>query len=93
MDKIMRIGTRRSALALAQTELFIERCRQVSGEEILYEIVEMSTTGDRILDRPLYEFAGKGMYLLSRKLCWRERFMWQSTAEKICLCVSRRDCL
>ena len=63
MDKIMRIGTRRSVLALAQTELFIERCRQVSGEEILYEIVEMSTTGDRILDRPLYEFAGKGMFV------------------------------
>ena len=59
----MRIGTRRSVLALAQTELFIERCRQVSGEEILYEIVEMSTTGDRILDRPLYEFAGKGMFV------------------------------
>lgn len=63
MDKIMRIGTRRSALALTQTELFLERCRQISGEEIRYEIVEMSTDGDRILDRPLYEFAGKGMFV------------------------------
>lgn len=63
MDKVMRIGTRRSALALAQTELFIERCRQVSGDGIRYEIVEMSTDGDRILDRPLYEFAGKGMFV------------------------------
>jgi len=62
MAEVMRIGSRRSALALAQTRLFIERCQSIN-RDITYEIVEMSTAGDRILDRPLYEFAGKGMFV------------------------------
>ena len=64
MSRKMRIGTRKSALALAQTELFIEACRaaDLTGE-ISYEIVEMHTEGDRILDRPLYDFSGKGMFV------------------------------
>ena len=64
MNRKMRIGTRKSALALAQTELFIEACRAVDlTGEISYEIVEMHTEGDRILDRPLYDFSGKGMFV------------------------------
>lgn len=62
MDRVMRIGTRRSALALAQTRMFIEACRGVD-DTVRYEIVELSTAGDRILDRPLYAFAGKGMFV------------------------------
>lgn len=62
MDRVMRIGTRRSALALAQTRMFIEACRAVD-DTAGYEIVEISTAGDRILDRPLYAFAGKGMFV------------------------------
>ena len=62
MHKVMRIGTRKSELALAQTELFIEACRAVEPD-FSYEIVEMSTTGDQILERPLYEFSGKGMFV------------------------------
>lgn len=61
MNKVMRIGTRKSALALAQTRLFAARCRE-AAPDIQYEIVEMSTEGDRILDKPLYEFDGKGMF-------------------------------
>lgn len=64
MDSVMRIGTRKSALALAQTRLFIECCRRADKkEQIRYEIVEMHTEGDRILDRPLYQFEGKGMFV------------------------------
>lgn len=65
MDKessVMRIGTRGSALALAQTRLFTEACRAVD-QTFRYEIVEMHTMGDAIQDRPLYEFAGKGMFV------------------------------
>ena len=62
MRKVMRIGTRKSELALAQTRLFIEVCK-AAEPGFSYEIVEMSTTGDRILDKPLYEFAGKGMFV------------------------------
>lgn len=64
MHSVMRIGTRKSALALAQTHLFIESCKAAAPDaDIRYEIVEMSTAGDRILDRPLYAFAGKGMFV------------------------------
>ncbi len=63
MSRVIRIGTRKSALALAQTRSVVERCRAVSGEaDIRYEIIEMSTAGDRIPDRPLYLFDGKGMF-------------------------------
>ncbi len=62
MNNVVRIGTRKSALAIAQTKLLTERCRAVDPD-LQYEIVEMSTAGDRILDRPLYEFAGKGMFV------------------------------
>lgn len=62
MRKVMRIGTRKSELALAQTRLFIEACK-AAEPDFSYEIVEMSTTGDRILDKPLYEFSGKGMFV------------------------------
>ena len=62
MRKVMRIGTRKSELALAQTRLFIEACR-AAEPDFSYEIIEMSTAGDRIPDKPLYEFAGKGMFV------------------------------
>ena len=42
--------------------MFIEACRAVD-DTAGYEIVEISTAGDRILDRPLYAFAGKGMFV------------------------------
>ncbi len=58
----MRIGTRKSPLALAQAELFLQACR-AAAPDLLYELVEMSTTGDIILDRPLYELEGKGMFV------------------------------
>jgi len=63
MRETMRVGTRASALALAQARLVIQACQAVAGEDIAFEIVEMSTAGDRILDRPLHAFAGKGMFV------------------------------
>lgn len=46
--KVVRIGTRRSALALRQTELVRDALRAtVNPSEISFEIVEMMTTGDR----------------------------------------------
>ena len=58
----MRIGTRKSPLALAQAEMFLEACRAVAPD-IRYELTPMSTMGDVILDRPLYELDGKGMFI------------------------------
>ena len=57
----LRIGTRKSRLAMVQTEIV--------REEILahfpfleVEIVPMSTKGDQILDRSLTSFGGKGVF-------------------------------
>ncbi|MBL4767448.1 MAG: hydroxymethylbilane synthase [Rhodobacteraceae bacterium] len=60
----IRIGTRGSQLALTQAHQVKDRLLRahvhLSAEEI--EIVVMSTRGDRILDRPLSEIGGKGLF-------------------------------
>lgn len=58
----LRVGTRRSPLALTQTGQAMEQLKaRVAG--LSYELVEIVTTGDRILDRPLREAGGKGLFL------------------------------
>lgn len=59
----MRVGTRESRLAMAQTQLFIEACKRITKETVTYELVPMTTEGDIHLDRPLYELDGKGMFI------------------------------
>ena len=62
MNKPLRIATRKSALALWQAnhvqDLLIEAH---PGIEI--ELVKIVTEGDRVLDRPLAEIGGKGLFL------------------------------
>lgn len=59
-----RIGTRGSALALAQAHETRDRLRAAHPglDETGIEIVVFKTTGDRILDRPLSEVGGKGLF-------------------------------
>lgn len=58
----IRIATRRSALALWQAEHVATRLRELHpGRRV--ELVPMTTRGDRILDRPLAEIGGKGLFL------------------------------
>jgi hydroxymethylbilane synthase len=59
----IRIGTRGSPLALAQAEETRARLMAAHGlpEEAL-QIVVMTTSGDRIQDRPLAEVGGKGLF-------------------------------
>lgn len=58
----LRVGTRRSPLALTQTrQTMDELVRRRPG--LTYELVEIVTTGDRITDRPLREAGGKGLFL------------------------------
>ncbi|GAA4527868.1 hydroxymethylbilane synthase [Chelativorans composti] len=60
---LVRIGTRGSALALAQAEETRTRLMAVHNlPEEAFEIVVISTTGDRILDRALAEVGGKGLF-------------------------------
>lgn len=62
-DAPFRIGTRGSPLALAQayeTRARLGTAFQL-GEES-FEIVVIKTTGDKVLDRPLKELGGKGLF-------------------------------
>ena len=60
---VLRIGTRGSALALAQAHETRARLIAAHGlPEAAFEIVVISTSGDRILDRPLSEAGGKGLF-------------------------------
>ncbi|MEO1790573.1 MAG: hydroxymethylbilane synthase, partial [Pseudomonadota bacterium] len=58
-----RIGTRGSPLALAQAHETRERLQSAHGlPSDAFEIVIIRTTGDRVLDRPLKELGGKGLF-------------------------------
>lgn len=59
----LRIGTRGSPLALAQAHETRARLMAAFNlPEEAFEIVVIKTTGDRILDRPLKEIGGKGLF-------------------------------
>lgn len=58
----IRIGTRASQLALAQTKLVAELIRSVRPD-VEIEMVKIKTRGDRILDRPLADIGGKGLFV------------------------------
>ena len=59
----LRIGTRGSALALAQAHETRDRLMAAHGlPQDAFEIVVIKTTGDRVLDRPLKEIGGKGLF-------------------------------
>ncbi|BCH30150.1 porphobilinogen deaminase [Mesorhizobium sp. L-8-10] len=60
---LLRIGTRGSALALAQAEETRARLMEAHGLPAdAFLIVPIATTGDRIQDRPLSEAGGKGLF-------------------------------
>jgi hydroxymethylbilane synthase len=62
-DRIWRIGTRGSPLALAQAREVRARLVAATGfDETRFEIVVIRTSGDRIQDRPLSEVGGKGLF-------------------------------
>ncbi|MCY0148992.1 hydroxymethylbilane synthase [Hoeflea sp. G2-23] len=61
--KPYRIGTRGSPLALAQASE--TRARLMAAHDLpeeAFEIVVLSTKGDRVTDRPLSEIGGKGLF-------------------------------
>ena len=65
--KTLRIATRKSPLALWQTEHVAERLRALHpGLDIA--LVPMSTRGDEVLDRSLAAVGGKGLFLKELEL-------------------------
>lgn len=73
-DLKLRIATRKSALALAQTTMAADaivaansaewsKYADVGVEPLTYELVSMTTEGDRRLDKSLASFGGKGVFI------------------------------
>lgn len=59
----LRIGTRRSPLAMAQAEMTIAAIKAVHGlPDDAVQLVPMLATGDKIQDRPLAEIGGKALW-------------------------------
>lgn len=58
----IRLGTRKSRLAMAQTEL-AAKALCIAEPGLTVEIVPLTTKGDRILDRPLLGVGGKGAFI------------------------------
>src|SRR2546428_3489207 len=67
---MLRIGTRKSALALWQAER-VQGWLRERGHAC--ELVPMSTEGDRILDRSLAEVGGKGLFVKDLEQAVSER--------------------
>ena len=60
-SRTIRIGTRGSPLALAQTRL-VRAGLETAHDGLALEEVVINTTGDQVRDRPLSEIGGKGLF-------------------------------
>lgn len=61
-NKIVRIATRKSPLAMWQAE-FVRDSLIKLHPDLQIELVKMSTQGDKILDTPLAKVGGKGLFV------------------------------
>ena len=67
----VRIATRESRLAMTQTEMVAAALRgRYPG--LAVQIVGMTTKGDRVLDRPLAQVGGKGLFVKELELAMDE---------------------
>jgi hydroxymethylbilane synthase len=62
MKKIIKVGTRESDLAVAQSKWVIAAI-QSKFPDLEFELVPMKTTGDRMLDQRLAQIGGKGLFI------------------------------
>ena len=58
----IRVGSRDSRLAIAQTMLVLDEVKK-HNSDIEFELITMKTTGDKILDRNLDKIGGKGLFV------------------------------
>lgn len=59
--RVINIGTRKSQLALVQTEI-VRNCLQTAFPQLDFQVVSMTTTGDRILDVALNKIGEKALF-------------------------------
>lgn len=62
MKNVLRIATRKSRLALSQT-LIIQEKIQTKYPNLSIQLVEITTQGDKILDKSLSKVGGKGLFV------------------------------
>lgn len=70
-NAVLRIATRKSALALWQAEHVAARLREVH-RDLSVVLVPMTTRGDELLDRSLASVGGKGLFLKELELAMLE---------------------
>ncbi|WP_175597069.1 hydroxymethylbilane synthase [Peristeroidobacter soli] len=70
-EHTLRIATRQSRLALWQAEHVAALLRN-KHPDLKVELVPMTTQGDRILDRPLADIGGKGLFIKELELAMSE---------------------
>ncbi|KAK9479691.1 porphobilinogen deaminase, dipyromethane cofactor binding domain-containing protein [Lipomyces japonicus] len=61
MSKVIRLGSRTSPLAVAQTEIIAAKLK-AHFPEYTYEIVTKATLGDEVQNKALYAFGGKALW-------------------------------
>lgn len=70
---LLRLGTRRSPLAMAQAhEARARLCAAHGWDESAVELVAVVSSGDRIQDRPLAEIGGKALWTRELDACLAE---------------------
>jgi hydroxymethylbilane synthase len=62
VSRTLRIGTRGSKLALAQSR-WVQACLERQHPGLTVEMLVIKTAGDRFVDRPLSEIGGKGVFV------------------------------
>ena len=62
MKRVIKVGTRKSLLALKQTEMAVDALKS-RFPELEFETVGISTRGDRNLEKPLGEIGDKGLFV------------------------------
>lgn len=68
---LLRLATRESPLALWQSE-HVAALLRAAHPALRVELVPMTTRGDRILDRPLSDIGGKGLFLKELEVAMQE---------------------
>ncbi|MBL8264943.1 hydroxymethylbilane synthase [Steroidobacter sp.] len=71
-EPTLRIATRQSRLALWQAE-HVATLLRTKHPGLTVELVPMTTQGDRILDRPLADIGGKGLFIKELELAMAEQ--------------------
>lgn len=71
-SRLLRVGTRASLLAQTQTGWVVNQLK-AKWPGLQVELVLISSSGDKIQDRPLHEFGGKGLFTKELEIALLEK--------------------